>query len=71
MQPDNSEKIAGSRSTDLAPLWIQQNLEAAKTNLLQAEIAYCALKDKHTKYAKGIERIIEAKRKIVQVWSEA
>jgi len=56
---------------DLAPGWIKDNLDAAKAELLRAEVAYCALKDKKTKYAKAIKRIAEAKRKVVQVWEEA
>ena len=56
---------------DLALLWIKQNLEKAKQELVLAEIGYCALKDKRTKYAQGIQRIIEAKRKIARVWEEA
>ena len=56
---------------DLSPQWIRENLEEAKNDLMRAEVAHCALKDKRTKYAMGIERIIEAKRKIVQVWTDA
>lgn len=56
---------------DLAPGWIKDSLEAAQNDLLRAEIAYCALNDKRTRYAHAINRIIEAKRKIVQVWIEA
>jgi hypothetical protein len=57
---------------DLEPLlWIKQNLDKARNDLINIEISYCALRNKRTKYAKGIYRIIEAKRKIVQVWTEA
>ena len=56
---------------DLAPGWIKNNLIEAKNDLCRAEVAYCALKDKRTCYAAAINRIIEAKRKVVQVWEQA
>ncbi len=56
---------------DLSPLWIKQNLEKAQQELVVAEIAYCALKDKRSKFAQGILRVLEAKKKIVQAWREA
>ena len=56
---------------DLALLWIKQNLKKAENDLLQSEIAHCALNNKNTKFAQGIKRIMEAKRKVVQVWKEA
>ncbi len=57
-------------STDLVSRWIKECLDAAKADHIRTEVAYCALKDKKTKYAQAIKRLAEAKRKVVQVWSE-
>lgn len=56
---------------DQSAEWIKQNLEEAKKQLWPMEIGYCSLSNKRTKYAKGILRVIEAKRKVVKIWEEA
>ena len=56
---------------DLSPQWIKENLQVARNDLVRAEVAYCSLTDKRTKYAEGIARMIEAKRKIVDIWLSA
>ena len=53
---------------DLESQWIKECLDEARTDHIRVEVAYCALKDKKTKYAKAIKRIAEAKRKIVDIW---
>ncbi len=56
---------------DLALGWIREKLEEARADHIRTEVAYCALKNKKTKYAEAIRRLAEAKRKIVQIWIEA
>lgn len=64
-------------SNDLSPfrfnscLWVEENLSNAKLILKQIEHEYKPLQNKSTSYANGLERIIKAQRKIVNVWIEA
>ena len=58
-------------ATDLSGLWIKQNLTKSESELKESLKAYDCLQDKDTPYAKGILRVINARLKIVDVWSEA
>ena len=57
--------------TDLGALWVKQNMELSQKELLETELAYSVLKDKRTKYAHHLLRIINARYKVVKVWREA
>jgi hypothetical protein len=56
---------------DLSPMWINENLVKAKSDLKKAEVAYNSLLKKDTQYAAGVYRLMEAKRKVVDVWINA
>ena len=55
-------------SNDLSPIWIKEHLAKAKTELKKTEDAYNSLQNKGTQYANGISRIMEAQRKVVEIW---
>jgi hypothetical protein len=57
--------------TDLSELWVKQNLMKAESELKESLKGYDRLQNKDTPYARGILRIINARLKIVDVWSEA
>lgn len=58
-------------SNDLSPLWISDNLKAARYEYNRAYKAYQSLSNKSTSYARGIERVLEIKEKVVALWDAA
>lgn len=59
------------KTKDLSDMWIKKALSKEKSALQTAENALNSLVDKKTDYAKGIERMVIARRKIVEIWEEA
>ena len=57
------------KSEDLKKLWGDEELKTAKKKLLDATKAYEALKNKDSKYAMTIKKMIESLEKVVDVWT--
>ena len=58
-------------SNDLSPLWISDNLKAARYAYNQALKCYQSLVDKSTQYACGVHRVLNIKEKVVALWDAA
>mgnify|MGYP001579835362 FL=1 len=55
---------------NLSNLWIEDATKKAKSDLKPVQEAYDSLKNKETRYAVGILRVLKIREKIVELWEK-
>ena len=56
------------KNKDLSNMWIRDAIRLENSNIQQLVNSYNRLKDHNTHYAKGIQRMIELRLRVNEIW---